>query len=337
MADNDMHYNRIYSQAPASETGRPAPGSGSNPPAYPGNSSSPGTGGSGSNSPAPDAPGSDRPGSNNPPSGSPGSDRPGDPTPPPEQKPSAPSQPPQLPDAPGSSSRPWMPPYPAWPGYPTVPSQNYGQVRFLNASTGSSSVNVSIDGSSYFAGAGFASLSAYDWISDGFHTVTIRSASGLRSILLQQTFPFLAGQKVTLVLTDAADGSLDLVRVVDTGCSNLPSNSACFRFANMTWPGSYFDLMLGNEMVFRNISYQSVSSYKQAIAGNYQFTVVAASGYAFIRELPLIILGAEGVSVTAHESILIFSAAIAAGNDYTAYLIGNTWSTAGLQILLAQD
>ncbi|MCC8127110.1 MAG: DUF4397 domain-containing protein [Clostridiales bacterium] len=318
MADNNMHYNRIYSQTPATTAGGPVPGTGFNPP-------------------VPDAPGSDRPGSNPPPSGSPGSDKPENPAPPQDQKPPTPSQPPQLPGAPDTPSRPWMPPYSAAPIYPVTPTQNYGQVRFLNASTGSFPVNVSIDGSSYFSGSGFASLSAYDWISDGFHTVTVRSASGLRSILLQQTFPFLAGQKVTLVLTDATDGSLDLIRIVDTGCSNLPSNSACFRFANMTWPGSNLDLMLGNETVFRNISYQSVSSYKQAIAGNYQFTVVAAAGYAFIRELPLIILGAEGISITAHESLLVFSAAIAAGNDYTAYLIGNTWSSAGLQVLLAQD
>lgn len=231
----------------------------------------------------------------------------------------------------------WMPIQPIYPSGPSNTQTNYGQVRFLNASTNGLVVNVTIDGTSYALNSSFGSLSKYDWISDGFHTVSVRNTSRQRTTLLQQTFPFAAGQKVTMVLTDADDGGLQLIRVIDTGCSNLPSNSGCFRFANMSYSGSKLDLMLGNETVFRNISYQSVSSYKQAVAGTYQFTAVTTSSYSFIRELPFIVIGGTGTSILGRENILSFQARIAAGKNYTSYLIGNTWSNANLQVITAED
>jgi hypothetical protein len=232
---------------------------------------------------------------------------------------------------------PVYPVYPIYPNYSSNPSASYGQVRFFNASTNSFTVDISIDGSAYVTGAGFAFLSDYDWISDGFHTVTIRNASGLRSILLQQTFPFTAGQKVTMVLTDAATGGLELIRVIDTGCTNLPSNSGCFRFANMSYSGSSLDLMLGNQTVFRNISYQSVSDYKQALAGSYQFTTVNASAYSYIRELPVIIISSGGTALSGQDAVLTFNVNITAGRNYTSYLIGNTWSNANLRVITTED
>ncbi len=227
--------------------------------------------------------------------------------------------------------------FPMCPNCGNISQQSYGQVRFLNATTNGITVNISIDSTMYALNSRFATMTNYDWISDGFHTVTVRRAGGLRSILLQQNLPFVAGQKITMVLTDSAEGGLDLIRVIDTGCRSLPSNSGCFRFANMTWSGSNLDLLLSGQTIFRNVRYQSVTSYKQAVAGAYQFTAVTTSGYSFIRELPIIVIGGIGTSVSSRETVLTFNAAIRAGSNYTAYLIGNTWSNASLQAIIATD
>lgn len=216
--------------------------------------------------------------------------------------------------------------------------QYYGQVRFLNASTNSFSVNISIDNTSYAVNSRFGTISGYEWITDGFHTVTVRRASGMRSILLQQTFPFTAGQKVTFVLTDAAPGGLDLVRVIDTGCNNLPVNSGCFRFANMTYSGTSYDLLLtGGSTIFRNVGFQKVSAYKQAVAGSYRFTITRSNSYGFIQELPVIVIGAVTSSFGINNAVLTFDTSIAAGRNYTAYMIGNTWSNYNLQVMTVMD
>lgn len=94
---------------------------------------------------------------------------------------------------------------PSRPTTPIIPcpncnvTQNYAQVRFLNASSNSFTVNISIDNTNYAINSRFGTVTNYDPVSDGFHTVTVRRASGLRTILLQQTFPFSAGENYTMV------------------------------------------------------------------------------------------------------------------------------------------
>lgn len=222
--------------------------------------------------------------------------------------------------------------------YPGETTQYYGMVRFLNASTNNFPVNISIDNAAYAINSTFATISNYDWVSDGFHTVTVRRAAGLRNILLQQTFPFVAGQKVTMVLTDSASGGLEMVRIVDTGCSNLPYNSGCYRFANMAYSGSSFDLMLyGGETVFRNVRFQNASSYKQAVAGSYQFYVTNSGAYTFIRELPIIVIGAISGSSAIRQPLVSYSVNITAGRNYTSYILGNTWSSNSLRVITVED
>ena len=229
----------------------------------------------------------------------------------------------------------WLP---SFPSQCCNSCQCFGQVRFLNASTNHFTVNISIDSTNYAVNSGFGSLTGYDWIADGFHTVTVRRATNMRNILLQQTFPFVTNQKVTMVLTDSDTGGLELIRVVDTGCTNLPSGSGCYRFANMSYSGSSFDLLLTNgETVFRDVRYQNVSSYKQAVAGTYQFYVANSNNYAFVRELPIIVIGAIATSSGIRQPLVSFSANIVAGRNYTSYLIGNTWSGNGLRVLTVED
>lgn len=227
-----------------------------------------------------------------------------------------------------------------WPVYPnlTPSAGSYGQVRFLNASTNTFPVNITVDNSAYAINSRFGTISNYDWISDGFHTVTVSRATGLRTILLQQTFPFTAGEKVTMVLTDSAQGGLELVRISDTGCHHMPYNSSCYRFANMTYAGSRYDLRLyGGETVFRNVAFQNVSPYKQTLAGMYQFYVTSAGNYSVIRELPIIIIGAAIPGINSGEALVSFSVDIQAGKNYTSYLIGNTWSDMSLRVMTVED
>ncbi len=230
----------------------------------------------------------------------------------------------------------WIPSYPGCSA--CLPPQSFGQVRFLNASATGIHVNISIDGTAYVSHAAFGTISDYDWVADGFHTVTVRRATGLRTVLLQQTFPFTAGQKVTLVLTDSVSGGLQFVRVIDTGCSTLPVGSGCYRFANMSYSGSSFDLIMQSRTpVFRGVGYQAVTTYKQAVAGIYEFTVTNARSLAMEQELPVIMIGASDAAAGMREPVLSFLAGIEAGGSFTSYLIGNTWSNAHLHVLTVQD
>lgn len=231
---------------------------------------------------------------------------------------------------------------PLTPTNPAISPRYYGQVRFLNASTNSFAVNISIDGTAYAINSRFGTISNYDWISDGFHTVTVRRASGMRSVLLRQNFPFTASKKVTMVLVDSASGGLEMVQISDTGCNTRAYNTGCYRFANMTYSGSRYDLLLyGGETIFRNVAFQTVTPYKQAMAGTYQFYVTSSGNYSFLREIPIIVIGFGGSGTIAGnnqaEALLSAQIEITAGQNYTSYLIGNTWSDIGLRLLTVED
>lgn len=236
---------------------------------------------------------------------------------------------------PNSNLRPTFPPF-------TPPSSNfsnsYCQVRFLNASTNTFPVTIYIDGNIYADHSRFGSSTNYEWIRDGFHTITVRRALGIRSILLQQNLPFSAGQKNTIILTDSASGGLSLVQASDNGCQNLPSGYGCFRFANMSYSGSRFDLLTANgDAVFRGIAFQNISAYKQAMAGTYLFFVASTSSYTFLQELPMLIIGVSGNGTVIEQPLLSFPQTIRSGRNYTAYLIGNTWSDYSLQIITLES
>lgn len=252
-----------------------------------------------------------------------------------------------IPAYPGNSS--WSTPSITLPVFPSCPgcmpcadcgcgSASNAQVRFLNASTNTFPVNVSIDNTVYASNARFGTISDYGQLSDGFHTVTVRRASGLRTVLLQQTFPFTGGLKYTLVLVDTAAGGLAMSQVSDTGCSNMNYNTGCYRVANMSYSGSSYDVMLYNhDAVFRNIGFREVTAYKQAIAGSYQFYITGAATFSVVRELPIIVIGTLSGGSFSSEPLVSYQADISAGGRYTSYLLGNTWSDMGFRVLTVAD
>ena len=227
---------------------------------------------------------------------------------------------------------------PGWPVTPSFPSTYYGQVRFLNASTNHFPVNFSIDGITYGSGFGFGDNSLYQEIADGFHTVSVTSATAMGTLLLQQTFPFAANQKVTMVLVDAREGGLEMIQVPDTGCRNLPSGYGCYRVVNASYSGSSFDVRLYNgDTVFRNLQFTNVSPYKRALAGNYTFYLTSANFYSVIRELPVILITAVTNMNPMSTPLASANVSIQADTNTTSYIIGNTWSAYPLQMLTLND
>ncbi|MDO5415600.1 MAG: DUF4397 domain-containing protein [Lachnospiraceae bacterium] len=266
-----------------------------------------------------------------------------DPNPPTPSLPSTPS----FPSVPMFPSRPVFPSIPVIPSVPMIPSNPslpiapdiaYSQVRFINASTNTFPVNFSIDGIRYASNSQFGNVSGYQRISDGFHTVSVNRTAGMQALLLQQSFPFTAGQNYTMVLVDAREGGLEMVQVTDTGCNNLPSGYGCYRVANMSYSGSNFDIrMFNGDTIFRHVNFTQVTSYKRAMAGNYTFYAAAANFYSMIRELPVIIIGAVAGGDTVSAPLASANVTIRPGTRTTSYIIGNIWSAFSLRMITVND
>lgn len=233
---------------------------------------------------------------------------------------------------------------PAFPGNncvtcnPVYPNSSYGQVRFINASTNTFPVNFSIDGVSYATNFMFSHVSSYQQVSDGFHTVSVTRATGMQALLLQQTFPFTANQRVTMLLVDAKEGGLEMIQISDTGCNNLPSGYGCYRVVNASYSGSSFDVRLANgDTIFRNIGFTQVSAYKRAMAGSYTVYLTNSNFYSVIRELPMLIIGTITGMNSNMNPIASTVVNIQARRRVTSYIMGNNWSGYSLRMITVND
>ncbi len=217
-------------------------------------------------------------------------------------------------------------------------NSGYGQVRFIDASTNTIPVNFSIDGVTYASNFMFSHVSNYQQISDGFHTISVNRSTGRQALLLQQTFPFSANQKVTMVLVDAKEGGLEMIQIQDTGCNNLPSGYGCYRVVNVSYSDSNFDIKLGNgDTIFRNIGFTQVSPYKRAMAGIYTVFVTNSNFYSVIRELPVILIGAITGNNMVSGPLTSTNVNIQAGTQTTSYIMGNNWSGYSLRMITVRD
>ncbi|WP_343249546.1 DUF4397 domain-containing protein [Diplocloster hominis] len=245
---------------------------------------------------------------------------------------------PETPIAP-EGGRPVAPgPFPSFPG-PIRPNRpGTCQVRFLNAATNNLPLNISIGNRMAASNLRFGNISSYETISDGFRPVTIVSAVGPRMVFYNQTLPFVAGEKITMVVIDSSNG-LDLVRVSDLGCQNMPRNTGCFRMANMSYNNSAYDLMLyGGDVVFTDVRFKEVTPFKQARPGEYEFYMTNTARYGnVLREIPVIIITNARPPYNSGEPLLSFVTTINAGEMYTAYVIGNTWSAFNLRVVMVQN
>lgn len=256
---------------------------------------------------------------------------------PPDSTPVAPL--PSRPSQPVPPNRPSRP-NPGFPIFPNVPGGNseFSETRFLVAATNSFPISLSVDSSVYDTSARFGVHTGYNYLADGFHTVTIRRANDLRAILFQRSFPFRAGERSTLVVVDSAQGGMDVIQVSDNGCRSLPSGYGCYRVANMSFPGSSYNVQLQNSgTVFRNISYGTATSFKQALQGSYSFQVTNVSCCNGFRELPIIAIAVTGSGCAVSNPLLTVPVEIQAGRKYTTYLIGNNWSSFSLRAVTLES
>ncbi len=239
---------------------------------------------------------------------------------------------------PNTPTDPCVPARPDLPARPGQQSPGFGQVRFINASTNTFPVIFSIDGTAYAVDSRFGNVSAYQWITDGFHTVSVNRSTGMQALLLQQTFPFRADHKVTMVLMDSREGGLELLQIADTCCCNIPGGYGCYRVANVSYSGSDFDIALYNgDTIFRNVGFKDITAYKQGLAGNYTFYVTNASFYQMLQELPVILIGTVTSSTAIARPLTSANVTIRAGQNTTTYIMGNTWSTYGLRMVTVDD
>lgn len=216
---------------------------------------------------------------------------------------------------------------------------NFATVRVLHAASNYVPIRVTVGNRTIADELAFGTVSGYSRITDGFRIVTVFSTVS-NEVLLRATLPFTAGTKITLAVINTANG-LEIVTVSDTACQNVTSNRGCFRVANLTYDDGPFDIILSDgRMVFSNVGQKAVTSWKQAVPGDYEFYIMETpygvmplDTLGRLEEMPYI---TQGRYMDA-SYLLNFYVRIMAGNMYTAYIIGGYYSVTPLQVMVVEN
>ncbi len=216
---------------------------------------------------------------------------------------------------------------------------NYATVRVFHAASNFVPLRVTIGNRTLTNDLAFGKVSGYSRITDGFRIVTVYSTVS-NEVLLRVTLPFTSGQKITLAIINTANG-LEIVTVSDTACRNIMNNRGCLRAANLTFDDGPFDIILSDgRMVFSDVRQKEVTSWKQAVPGDYEFYIMETpygvmpiDTMGRLEEMPYI---TQGRYVDA-SYLLNFYVRVNAKNMYTAYIIGGYYSVTPLQVVVIED
>lgn len=149
-------------------------------------------------------------------------------------------------------------------------SNTVGQLRFLNAATGYNPFRVSINNRTILSTLDYAEVSQYGRVSAGMQTVTVLGQNGY--VYLSKQMMISANAKQTFAIVNTA-GGLDLAVIADQACGT-PGNASCLRVCNLSYNSGPVNLILSNGfVVFRNLNFMDVSSYKRLMPGRYLFFV----------------------------------------------------------------
>lgn len=234
-------------------------------------------------------------------------------------------------------------PLPPIVGQPEMPEDQgttggVAGVRILNAAANYGSVSVTIGEDMLTSGLPFGSSTRYRRVREGFRVVTVSSSTYPRHIIYRQVLPFVAGIRVTLALVNSANG-LGIQMITDLPCFGGGRNLACLRMVNLSYNSGPLELVLEDgRVVFSDVRFKEVTSYKRANEGKYNFKVVNSPN----RPMP-IVSDISTINDLTYQlggtwnALLEFSIDMKANTLYTVYILGNDGYVPSLQPYILEN
>ena len=191
----------------------------------------------------------------------------------------------------------------------------YGVVRFLNAAAGYNPFLIYINNQMVVNGLDNAEVSQYGRVSSGMQTVTVSGQNGYVYIQKQINVPLNGAVTVAIINTNSG---LDLMEITDSNC-NGGLNTGCFRVCNLSNTNRSVNVTLnGGAVIFQNVNYREVTSFRYLPAGYYTVSVSNSTSFS--------------------GSPLLTSNIYIRGNvSYTLYVFNWNNSQDAIRILIVED
>lgn len=203
------------------------------------------------------------------------------------------------------------------------------KVRFFNAAAGYGGLEVVVGGQQVSENVPFGGVTDYVYVPDGFQQVTITMVQEPGAVLLNKRMPFRNCMNTTAAIINTSTG-IDLMMINDEGCRMEEADRSCFRVANLSFTSPPLDVVLENgNPVFEDVRFKTVTEYKQAIPGEYNFNVMLARTAETLENNTADLIMPEepeeegGYPAESESAYAYFFEEFEPGRRYTAYIIGN--------------
>lgn len=194
-------------------------------------------------------------------------------------------------------------------------TNRYGVVRFLNAAAGYNPFLIYINNQLVVTGLDNAEVSEYGRVSSSSQTVTVSGQNGYVYLQKQINVPMNGALTVAIINTNTG---LDLQEITDMNC-NAGVSTGCFRVCNLSNTNRSVNVSLnGGAVMFRNVEYREVTSFRYLSMGYYTVSVSNNSSFT--------------------GNALVTSNIYVRGNvSYTLYIFNWNNSTDAIRTLIVED
>lgn len=243
---------------------------------------------------------------------------------------------------------PGVPVYPG-PGTGTedgalLPDLGYARIRFLHAAANYPTFSISVGSRVYAMDLAYGTLSGYEYVPEGFRTITIMTRSLPRRIVFRQSFPFIENETLTLAIVNSPNG-IEIVPVSDNWCRTSPTPFSCFRMVGLSYNSPPLDLVLQDgRVVFTDVHFKEVTRSKRVLPREYEFFLIPTPATPMpLEEIETLDSAPRPVSegyIPGYGDIppiLTFSVDIARNSMVTVYIIGDFSAPPYLRALVVEN
>ncbi len=214
-----------------------------------------------------------------------------------------------------------------WPGA--------SKVRFLNAGYGYPAFRILVGNRRFVNLLNYASATTYGRVASGYQTVTVTGTDGY--VYIQKTLPFQAGAVTTVAIINTA-GGLDLMQITDTCCP--PTNGySSFRIGNLAYNSGPLDVLMSDgRVVWSDLRFKEVPSFKRIMPGTYQFFYADTNQSAMPANLDIETLDSAWLGVyPPYETFGSLYLDVASNAIYSVYLLQSGSNRNNIQNLILMD
>ncbi|MBR5485008.1 MAG: DUF4397 domain-containing protein [Oscillospiraceae bacterium] len=212
-------------------------------------------------------------------------------------------------------------------------NSSFAKVRFLNAAYNYNPFQIYINNRLVVNRLGFASVSGYGRISDGFQTITVTGQNGY--VYIQKTLPFRSGENSTVAIIPTS-GGLDLLQISDSPCRSN-GYSSCIRMSNLANLSGPLDLILNDgRVVFGDVRFKETTSFRRVSPNGYQFHIAETSFKPIPRYMDIDLDVSNGY-MPSYNPLVSFFVNVRRDSMYTIYVLNWGPSADTIQTLVVED